>query len=114
MGSTGPAVTDPEPPLLIEQVSSIEVDGARSYEVTPAQRLRARVTAQLVEQAWQQVLTHLPEADTPGVHDQFVCHVYFAARKAVWHLEPWRPDVGYPATVAAGCNPGPVPDPDRG
>jgi hypothetical protein len=44
--------------------------------------------------------------------EQFRCHAQFAAGKRLWHLEPWRPALPYPATVAAWCNPGPEPDPD--
>ncbi len=38
--------------------------------------------------------------------DQFRCHVQFAPSKRHFHLEPWRPAVGYARTVANGCNPG--------
>lgn len=54
----------------------------------------------------------IPAADTPGMWEQFRCHAQFAAGKRLWHLEPWRPALPYPATVAAWCNPGPEPDPD--
>lgn len=37
--------------------------------------------------------------------DQLVCHVVNAWTKQPWNLDSWRPDVGYAATVAAGCNP---------
>ncbi|WP_318152931.1 DUF2599 domain-containing protein [Microbacterium helvum] len=37
--------------------------------------------------------------------DQLVCHIGFAWGKTPWNLDSWRPDVGYPATVAASCNP---------
>lgn len=37
--------------------------------------------------------------------DQLVCHVANAWDKRPWNIDSWRPDVGYPATVAAGCNP---------
>ena len=40
-----------------------------------------------------------------GMKDQFHCHNDFASAKRPWNLEPWRPDVGYALTVAAGCNP---------
>ncbi|MCA0178310.1 MAG: DUF2599 domain-containing protein [Actinobacteria bacterium] len=98
---------------LITTVSVIEVAGGASYEITPADALRSRVSPEIVDAAWEQVTAQLPEPPTPGLRDQFVCHVYFAARKPVWHIEPWRPDVGYPATIAAACNPGPIADPDR-
>lgn len=39
-------------------------------------------------------------------HDQLVCHWVNAGYwKTPWNLDSWRPDVGYNATVAAGCNP---------
>lgn len=40
-----------------------------------------------------------------GMADQYQCHVNFAANKNPWNLEPWRPDVGILATMAAECNP---------
>lgn len=39
-------------------------------------------------------------------HDQLVCHWFNAnSWKTPWNLDSWRPDVGYDATVRAGCNP---------
>ena len=40
-----------------------------------------------------------------NLHDQLACHAYNATFKSPWNLDTWRPDVGYPATVAALCNP---------
>lgn len=40
-----------------------------------------------------------------GMKNQFHCHNDFASSKRPWNLEPWRPNVSYAATVAAGCNP---------
>lgn len=40
-----------------------------------------------------------------GMGDQYWCHTTFARSKDNWNLEPWRPDVGYLATVLAQCNP---------
>lgn len=40
-----------------------------------------------------------------GMKDQFHCYNDFASAKRPWNLEPWRPDVGYASTIAAGCNP---------
>lgn len=37
--------------------------------------------------------------------DQLICHVQNARGKSPWNLDEWRPNVGYPATVAALCNP---------
>ncbi len=62
------------------------------------------------EQAWREVLTLAPGADTPGMRAQFVCHWQFAEfaepGKYSWDLEPWRPVVDENAMVLAGCNPG--------
>ncbi|HEY5518204.1 MAG TPA: DUF2599 domain-containing protein, partial [Cellulomonas sp.] len=54
---------------------------------------------------WAAVVALAPEAGTTGMHDQFLCHALGAADKATWNLEPWRPDVGSLATLAASCNP---------
>jgi hypothetical protein len=60
--------------------------------------------------AWQEIRTADPAADTPGMWDQFRCHWEWARLiapdKPTWNLEPWRPPVGYDATVDAACNPG--------
>ncbi|WP_327151597.1 DUF2599 domain-containing protein [Nocardia sp. NBC_01329] len=60
--------------------------------------------------AWQEIRTADPGADVPGMWDQFRCHWEWArliaADKPTWNLEPWRPSVGYDATVDAACNPG--------
>jgi hypothetical protein len=75
---------------------------------TPAGRTDASISA--LQRAWAQVLADAPTANTPGMYDQFRCHWQFARiadpNKASWNLEPWRPAVGYAATVAAQCNPG--------
>jgi hypothetical protein len=41
-----------------------------------------------------------------SLHNQLVCHLYYAPWKATWNLEAGRPDVGYWGTVFAQCNPG--------
>lgn len=41
-----------------------------------------------------------------GMRDQFICHHQFAYwRSGAYHLEEWRPNVGYASTVEALCNP---------
>jgi Protein of unknown function (DUF2599) len=38
--------------------------------------------------------------------DQLLCHAFnVGPLKSPWNLDSWRPDVGYPATVLALCNP---------
>ncbi len=44
-------------------------------------------------------------SNTHGMRHQLICHFAIADSKPEWNLDPFRPDVGYSATVAAGCNP---------
>jgi len=84
-------------------------DGRRLHVYpTPAGRKDWFPTA--LDRAWHEVLTDAPDAGTPGMYDQFTCHWQWARLvapgKVDWNLEPWRPVVGYDATVKALCNPG--------
>ena len=60
--------------------------------------------------AWSEIVATAPDADLPGMRDQFFCHWAYARiaepDKPSWNLEPWRPDVGPQATMSASCNPG--------
>lgn len=62
------------------------------------------------EAAWAEVLTLSPDADLPGMRDQFLCHWAFAELlepgKVSWNLEPWRPEVSEAELYEANCNPG--------
>jgi hypothetical protein len=82
--------------------------GVRGLKIVPT--TAARTAGVDPEAVWQAVLRVQPDANTPGMRDQLVCHVEFAAAKSAWYLEPARPDVGYASTVAAACNPGSVKD----
>ena len=66
-------------------------------------------------QVWGQILALAPEADLPGMYDQFACHWQFAELiepgKTSWNLEPWRPEVSYEQMVTSGCNPGGTEEP---
>lgn len=80
---------------------------------TPAGRAVAGEFGKLATdtgEAWREVLAIAPDADTPGMRAQFLCHWNFAEfalpGKTSWDLEPWRPAVDDTATVVAGCNPG--------
>ncbi|WP_431951259.1 DUF2599 domain-containing protein [Nocardia lijiangensis] len=95
---------------LVDHVEWTEnVDGARLL-VFPSEPGRRTTYPGSDERAWQEVLAQSPAADTPGMRDQFVCHWDWARlvqpNKPSWNIEPWRPAVGYPATVQASCNPG--------
>lgn len=79
-------------------------DGGRSLAVDPSTWARDAGTAG-AEATWAAVVRAHPDAATSGMHDQLTCHAIGAPHKATWNLEPWRPDVGLLATIAARCNP---------
>jgi hypothetical protein len=62
------------------------------------------------DEAWSEVLAQAPQAGTPGMRQQFLCHWDFAEvaqpGKVSWNLEPWRPVVDDATMVSSGCNPG--------
>lgn len=99
----------------IDHVGWARAGSLASLRVYPSMAGRA-VAGQLdkspvqSEQAWREVLASAPEADTPGMRAQFVCHWHFAELaqpgKTSWNLEAWRPFVDDDAMVAARCNPG--------
>ncbi|MFE2996633.1 DUF2599 domain-containing protein [Nocardia sp. NPDC059246] len=103
----------PDQPLIDHTQWSDDSDGRR-LRVYPTQAGRSDTFPAALGRAWQEVLTSVPDADSPGMYDQFRCHWEWARvvqpDKTSWNLEPWRPAVGYDATVAALCNPG---GPDR-
>jgi hypothetical protein len=88
--------------------------GLPSLRVYPTVSGRAAAgqpgTGAQADEAWAEVLALTPDADTPGMREQFVCHWQFAefARpgKISWNLEPWRPVVGDETMFDSGCNPG--------
>lgn len=114
----GPApvgVADPATisPPFIDHTEWAQWRGLSSLRVfpTPSGRLAARsANAALADEAWAEVLALSPDADTPGMRAQFVCHWQFAELaepgKTSWNLEPWRPVVDDAEMVASGCNPG--------
>lgn len=79
---------------------------------TPSGRTAARQLGMgaAADEAWAEVLALSPDADTPGMRTQFICHWQFAEfaqpGKTSWNLEPWRPVVDDSEMYASGCNPG--------
>ncbi|WP_336082308.1 DUF2599 domain-containing protein [Nocardia sp. SSK8] len=96
-------------PLIDHLTWTENIDGPR-LEVYPTVAGRKTAVADGDQLAWQEVLALDATAESPGMFDQFRCHWVWARMvapdKPSWNIEPWRPDVGYPATVAANCNPG--------
>lgn len=114
--AAGPAT--PSPPF-IDHTRWAQWQGLSSLRVfpTPSGRLAARQagTGADADEAWAEVLALSPDADTPGMRAQFLCHWQFAEwaqpGKASWNLEPWRPVVDDAQMVASGCNPGGAEEP---
>ncbi|MDT5326109.1 MAG: hypothetical protein QOF25_3261, partial [Mycobacterium sp.] len=67
------------------------------------------------DEAWTEVLALAPDADIPGMREQFICHWTYAEfaqpGKTSWNLEPWRPVVDDDTMVGSGCNPGGTEEP---
>lgn len=106
-------------PALIEHAEWAQWGDLKSLRVYPtavgraeAGQLRNRAMG---EAAWRQVLAAAPEADIPGMHEQFRCHWQLAEfahpGKSSWNLEPWRPQVDPATMIETGCNPGGTQEP---
>jgi Protein of unknown function (DUF2599) len=110
-----PALADPgQSPPFIDRTEWAQWGGLPSLRVfpTPSGRKAASQpgTAALADEAWAEVLARSPDADTPGMRAQFICHWQFAELaqpgKTSWNLEPWRPVVDDAEMFASRCNPG--------
>lgn len=121
LGLSAPAAADTTAvPPFIDRVQWVNWGDLKSLRVypTPAGRQAA---AQLLkppwqlDEAWGEVLALAPDADLPGMRDQFVCHFRFAEfgqpGKTSWNLEPFRPVVDDQTMTEAGCNPGGLDEP---
>jgi hypothetical protein len=112
-GLSGPYIDHVGP--YIDHVGWVGTTGLASLRVYPSTAGRV-VAGQLdkstvqSEQAWREVLAWAPEADSPNMRAQFICHWHFAELaqpgKTSWNLEAWRPFVDDDAMVASRCNPG--------
>jgi len=111
--ATGYADPATAAPPYIDHTQWAQWHGLASLRVypTPSGRTASRQggTA-LPNEAWAEVLALSPDADTPGMRAQFICHWEFAELaqpgKTSWNLEPFRPLVDDATMVASGCNPG--------
>jgi len=79
-------------------------EGGRSLAVDATAWARGAGQAG-VDLVWAELVAADPQVDTATMHDQLECHAIGAPDKDSWNLEPWRPDVGLVATMAARCNP---------
>lgn len=87
-----------------------DLDSGRSLAVVPTPSGRSTQGADDGEHAWTEVLRLQPDAATPGMKEQFLCHWVYARLvdpdKPSWNLEPWRPVVNDDEMVRTRCNPG--------
>lgn len=107
------AHAEPAAPPYIDHTQWSTWNGKPSLRVYPTRAGRVASGPAAVpqgNQAWSEVLVDAPDADTPGMRAQFLCHWYFAEAaspgKASWNLEPWRPVVDDAVMAQTGCNPG--------
>ena len=110
------ASADPTtPPPYIDHVMWVSYSGLPTLRIYPTAAGREVAgemakTATQTGEAWGEVLAQAPDADTPGMRSQFLCHWRFAEfaqpGKTSWDLEPWRPAVDDNTMLLAGCNPG--------
>lgn len=111
---TGAANPPAVSPPFVDHTEWAQWQGRSSLRVFPtaAGRTASRAPTSMAwaDEAWAEVLAAAPDADTPGMRAQFLCHWQFGelARpgKTSWNLEPWRPVVDDAEMVASDCNPG--------
>ena len=112
-----PAAADTAPaPPYIDHTEWVHWADLSSLRVYPTAAGREATTDFVgPDEAWVEVLKLSPDADIPGMRQQFVCHWKLAEfaqpGKTSWNLEPWRPMVGDKQMLAAGCNPGGIEEP---
>ncbi|HUO39542.1 MAG TPA: DUF2599 domain-containing protein [Mycobacterium sp.] len=106
----------PPPPPYIDHTEWVISGGLSSLHVYPTSAGRLASTEFVSPgEAWSEVMADSPDADSPGMRAQFVCHWHFAELaepgKVSWNLEPWRPVVDDATMIATRCNPGGAEEP---
>ncbi|BBZ35448.1 DUF2599 domain-containing protein [Mycolicibacterium confluentis] len=104
---------------LVDHTEWVKWGDLSSLRVYPTQAARAEAaqlgTMSIGQTAWEQVLAQAPDADLPGMREQFLCHWQLAEfaqpGKTSWNLEPWRPEVDAATMIETGCNPGGTEEP---
>lgn len=116
--SAGVASANPVPaPPYVDHTEWAKWGDLSSLRVypTPSGRSASGRPDPAADEAWAEVLFAAPEADMPGMREQFMCHWNVAEfahpGKTSWNLEPWRPAVTDTEMFAAGCNPGGTEEP---
>src|SRR5581483_10237287 len=105
--SAEPDAAGPSPPFVDHTVWAQwnQLPSLRVYP-TASGRAAARQFGSAgpdADEAWSEVLAQAPDAATPGMREQFLCHWELAEvvepGKVSWNLEPWRPVVDAAAMV---------------
>lgn len=106
------ATTSPTRPAgpLIASATWADSDYGATLKIAPTEIGRTADGPTSARTAWREVLALAPDADTPGMWEQFDCHWVWARilepDKPTWNVEPWRPVVDEARMIAEGCNPG--------
>ena len=119
LGLAPVAAADPVPgPPYIDHVQWAkwgDMSSLRVYPTESGRRASLVATTSGADEAWAEVTTLSPDANTPGMRDQFMCHWELAELaqpgKVSWNLEPWRNVVSDEEMVDAHCNPGGTEEP---
>jgi Protein of unknown function (DUF2599) len=119
LGLAPVASADPVPgPPYIDHVQWAkwgDLSSLRVYPTESGRRASLVATTSDADEAWTEVLTLSPDADMPGMRDQFMCHWELAELaqpgKVSWNLEPWRNAVSDEEMVETRCNPGGTEEP---
>lgn len=111
------AAPAPPPPYVdhVEWAKWGDLSSLRVYPTAAGRSASGLLSTVPPDDGWAEVLRLSPDADIPGMREQFVCHWEFAELghpgKISWNLEPWRPEVSEQAMLDAGCNPGGTEEP---
>lgn len=111
------AAADPAPPYVdhVEWAKFGDLSSLRVYPTQAGRQASLVATTDTEAAAWAEVLALAPDADTPGMEQQFDCHWELAELgqpgKTSWNLEPWRPAVSDEKMVDTRCNPGGTEEP---
>lgn len=117
LAGAGAAAANPlPPPPYVDHTEWAKWGDLSSLRVYPTPAGRAASGRDdAAGEAWTEVLLAAPDADIPGMREQFMCHWNLAEfaqpGKTSWNLEPWRPAVTPNEMFAAGCNPGGTEEP---
>src|SRR3954467_6378065 len=106
-----PAHADIAAPPYIEHTEWAKWGDLSSLRVYPTPSGRTATMQRISpDEAWSEVLADAPDADLPGMREQFVCHWQYAELaepgKISWNLEPFRPLESSQEMFSSGCNPG--------